>query len=61
MKRKKIDSDPVFADKYLKTKIKSYNKKTITTFYGNAPKEEIKCVCLSAIAIDSIFILGKNY
>ena len=33
MKRKKINIDPVFDDKYLRTKIKSCNKKINTNFY----------------------------
>ena len=32
MKRKKFDSGPVFSDKYLKTKVKSYNNKITTSF-----------------------------
>ena len=28
MRRKKFDGDPVFDDKYLETKIQSYNKKS---------------------------------
>ena len=47
MGRTKFDSDPVFDDKYSKTKIKSYNKIN-TNFHGKAPKERFEWVCLSA-------------
>lgn len=60
IERKKINSEPVFSDKYLKTKIKSYIGKITRNFHGKAPKEGIECVCLSAIVIDSVFKLGKN-
>ena len=47
MGRAKFDSDPVFDDKYSKTKIKSYNNKINTNFHGKATKERFECVCLS--------------
>ena len=50
----------MFGDKYLKTKIKSFNDKITITFYGKAPKTAIKCVCLSAMVIDSVFKSDKN-
>ena len=46
MKRKKIDSDPVFGDKCLRAKIKSYHSK-ITTNLENVKsnsKEGSKCI-----------------
>ena len=45
----KFDSDPVFANKSLNTKIKSYNNEITTNFKDKAPKERIKCASLSAI------------
>ena len=32
LRREKLESDPVFGDKYLKAKIKSYNKTIIINF-----------------------------
>ena len=61
MGRKKIDSDLVFDAKYLKTKIKSYDDKITTNFYGKAPKKRYECVCFSAIVINSVFKLCKSY
>ena len=64
MKRKKFDSCPLFddtSDKYLKTKIKSYNNKIITNFHGKVPKKGVECVCLSAIVVKSFRKQGKKY
>ena len=42
--------------KYLKTKIKSYNGKINTNFYSNKiPKEGSQYICLSVDLIDSVF------
>ena len=55
IKRKKFDSDLAFASKHLKTKLKSYNNKITTNFHDKAPKERVKCVCLLAMVVDSVF------
>ena len=49
MKRKKIDSDPVFDEKCLRTNIKSGNKKITRNFKNGKnkpPKEGSMCICL---------------
>ena len=43
---KNFDSDLVFADKYLKIKIKSYNNEISTNFNDEAPKKPSALVCL---------------
>ena len=59
---KEFDSDPVYNEKYLKVKIKSYNGKINTNFHKNKmPKEGSQCIYLSVILIDSIFRTGSNY
>ena len=58
---KKIYKDQVFEKKYMKTKIKSYNNTITEDFNGKAPTDGIKCICLSAIVINSVVKLGKNY
>ena len=58
---KKFGSDPVFNDKYLTVKIKSYNNKIITiNFHGKPPTEGIKCVCLWAIVIGFALTVCEN-
>ena len=50
----------MYNEKYLKTKIKSYNGKIIANFQNNEiPKESSKFICLSVILIDSVFRTGK--
>ena len=59
---KEFDSEPVYNEKYLKAKIKSYNGKINTNFHDNKiPKESSQFICLSVILIDSVFRTGKNY
>ena len=50
---KEFDSDPVYNEKYLKAKIKSYNGKIKTNLPKNKiPKEVSQYVCLSVILIE---------
>ena len=44
--KKEFDSEPVYNEKYLKAKIKSYNGKINTNFHSNKiPKEGSQCIC----------------
>ena len=48
--KKQFDSEPVYNEKYLNTKIKSYNGKINTNFHKNKiPKERSQFSCLSLI------------
>ena len=59
--KKEFDSKPVYNGKYLKIKIKSYNRKTNTNFHNNEiPKEDPQCICLSIILIDSVYRKNKD-
>ena len=67
---KKFDSEPVYGDKYIKTKIKSYNNDVRTNFHGEGnsrkfqkkvPKESFSYKCLSLISLDSVIKMGKKY
>ena len=54
--QKHFDSKPAVNEKYLKTKIKSYEGKVNTDFHDNGiPKESSHCICSSLILIDSVF------
>ena len=62
----KIDfkSKPVYGgdDKYIKTKIKTYEKSIITNFHNKkTPKEKASCKLLSIIMIDSVTKANKKY
>ena len=60
--QKGFGSQPVYNEKYLKTKIRFYNNKINTNFHDNdIPKEYSHYVCLSVILIDSVFKMSKNY
>ena len=63
---KKFDSEPVYGDKYIKTKIKSYNNDIRTNFHGEGnsrkvPKENCLYKCLSLIPLDFVIKMGKKY
>ena len=49
---KKNSTEPEYNEKYLKTKIKSYNGKINTNFRNSKiPKDDSQCICLSVILI----------
>ena len=59
----KFHSQPIYDDKYIKTKVKTFSNMINTLFSGDEiPKERIPYVCISAICIDSILRVDKkNY
>ena len=53
--KKGFDSEPAYNEKYLKTKIKSYEGKINTNFHSDKkPKEGSQCICLWVILIHSV-------
>ena len=63
---KKSDAEPVYGDKYIKIKIKSYNNDIRTNFHceGNnkkVPKESCTYKCLSLKSLDSVIKMGKKH
>ena len=63
---KKIDSEPIYGDKYIKTKIRSYSNDIRTNFHGEGNtrkvlKESCSYKCLPLIALDSVIKMGKKY
>ena len=60
--KKEFDSDPVYEEKYLKTKIKSYKGKINANFHNNKiSKEDSQFFCLSVILINYVFRTDNNY
>ena len=56
---KKFDSEPIYNNNYIKTKIKSYNNDIRTNFGDESnnrkvPKEDCSYKCLSLISLDSV-------
>ena len=60
--KKEFDSEPVYREKYLETKIKSYTRKINANFQGNKVlKKGSQCICLSVLLIYAVFRTYKNY
>ena len=60
---KEFNSEPVYNDKYIKTKMQIYNDRVYTHFqHKKIPKDNEYCACLSVILLGSIFVnSGKEY
>ena len=63
-----FDSKPTYGDddKYIKTKIKTYEGSITTNFYNEKgskkiPEEKISCKCLSIIILDSVLYVCAKY
>ena len=64
---KKFDSDPIYNNKYINTKIRSYNNDIITNFRNidnknnKLPEKNKPYKCVSLISLDSIIKINKKY
>ena len=57
----KFHSQPIYDDKYIKTKVKTFNNTINTLFSGDEiPKEIIHYVCISAICVYSVLRTDKK-
>ena len=57
LKNIKLNTLPVYGDRYIKTKIRTYGNKVCTNFRGlNVPDDDTKCECLTVIFIDSLLV-----
>ena len=59
-----FDSDPVYGDneKYIKTKIRTYEDRIITNFQGKkVPKENASYNCIALVGIDCVIRINKKY
>ena len=60
--KREFDSEPVYNEKNLKAKVKSYNGEINTNVHNNKiPKEGSQIICLPVILINSVFRPGKSY
>ena len=59
----KLHSQPIYVDKYMKTKVKAFSSMTDTLFSGNEiSKEKNHFICIAAICINSVLRIDKkNY
>ena len=57
----KVHSQPVYDEKCIRTKVKTFNETVNTIFLDDkVPKEGIHYICLTAICIDSAMKKGKE-
>ena len=55
--KKEFNSEPIYNDEYVKTKIKTYNDRVYANFrYNKIPKDNEHFTCLSLILSDSILV-----
>ena len=59
----RFHSQPIYDDKYIKTKVKTFSSMINTLFSGNEiPQESNHYICIAAICIDSVLKVDKkNY
>ena len=53
---------PVYDDRYIKSKIRTYGDKIYTNFDGlNEPEDDIECESFTIISIDSLLVYENKY
>ena len=59
----KSHSEPIYENKYLKTKVREFDGSIKTNFLGNnIPKENTYYTCIACITVDSVMKMNKkNY
>ena len=62
LKNFELNALPVYDDKYIKTKIRTYGDKVYTN-YGVliVPEDDIECDSFTAISIDSLLVYKNKY
>ena len=61
MSKTKFHSEPVYDEKYLKTKVIEFDGVIKTKFLGNGvPKENMHYTCIACITIDSVIKMEKK-
>ena len=62
LKKIKLNALPVYDDKYIKSKIRTFGDNVYTNFRGlNVPEYDIECESLAVIFIDSLVVYDKKY
>ena len=59
----KLHSQPIYDDRYIKTKVKTFGEAYNTLFSNNkVPKERNHYICIAAVCVNSVLkIEGKNH
>ena len=63
LKKNELNTIPVYDDRYIKTKIRTYSDKVYTNFRGLiVPQDDIGCESFTVISIDSLLVYkNKHY
>ena len=62
LKNVKLNTLPVYDERYIKTKIGTYGNKVYTNFRClNVPEDDIESECLTVISIDSLLVYENKY
>ena len=62
LKNIELNALPVYDDRYIKTKIRTYGDKVYTNFRGlNVPEDDIECESFTVISIDSLLLYENKY
>ena len=57
-----LNALPVFDDRYIKTKIRTYGDKVCINSRGlNVPEDHIECESFTVISIDSLLVYDNKY
>ena len=62
LKNIELNALPVYGDRYIKTKIRTYGDKIYTNFCGlNVPGDDIECESFTVISVDSLLVYKNKY
>ena len=62
LKNVKLNALPVYDDRHIETKIRTYDDKVYTNFCGlNMPDDDLECESLTVISTDSLLAYDNKY
>ena len=62
LKNIELNTLPVYDDRYIKTKVRTYGDKVYTNFRGlNVPEDDIECEFFTVISIDFLLVYESKY
>ena len=62
LKHFELNTLPVYHDRYIKTKIRTYGDKVCANFRGvNAPEDDIECESFTVISINFLIVYKSKY
>ena len=62
LKNIELNALPVYDDRYIKIKIKTFGDKVYTNYLGaHVPEDDMDCESFTVISIDSLLVYGSKY